>query len=127
MSDTRNMIAIGTILKIRSGRDAAKSQPCRLQSATFSPTSPAGKLYIPMLECISTSMSVRSIEQVAAAVSLRNVNNRCSRRYFTSSVRGAQQQAGGPHNGRTTHFGFETVPESDKESKGWSRRLEASD
>ena len=63
-------------------------------------------------------MFVRSVGRVATALTSRDVGKQCSRRYFTSSIYRTQQRTGEPQNGRTTHFGFETVPESFKESKG---------
>ena len=43
-----------------------------------------------------------------------------SKRCFSTTFRHPQQHPIGPENDRTTHFGFQTVLEAQKESKGWS-------
>ena len=63
------------------------------------------------------NMSTRSILKISIGClnpSLRNQPFRC----FSYSHLHAQKQAEQPQNGKTTHFGFQQVPESAKESKG---------
>jgi hypothetical protein len=43
-----------------------------------------------------------------------------SKRCFSTTFRHPQQHPISPENDRTTHFGFQTVLEAQKESKGWS-------
>ena len=39
-------------------------------------------------------------------------------RSFSYSIRRVQEQATQPQDGKTTHFGFKTVAESEKQAKG---------
>jgi hypothetical protein len=43
-----------------------------------------------------------------------------SKRRFSAASRHPQQHPIGPDNDRTTHFGFQTVLEAQKEARGWS-------
>lgn len=58
-------------------------------------------------------VSYRNLQQVAK----RRVVPRITKRRYICSAQLAQR-ASGPDDGRTTHFGFETVSEAEKEEKG---------
>ena len=61
-----------------------------------------------------TSRSIWRPSQLVARQILRQA--KC--RTITSSARSLQQAPDSQQNGRTTHFGFETVPEAEKEARG---------
>lgn len=105
--------------RLTAEKPAAAPAPARAETSTAPTSPPPIRLSCSGYLAMASKSVWRSLHYSAKR---RTAVPPTPYRCFSCSLRARQAETGKPEeNTRMTHFGFETIPESQKESKGWSR------